>query len=78
MKHIGLPLRAALTGTKPSPSITDIAVALGMRNEISFVINLQKLNFGLLFARRKFLNDVVFWGWHISFFWGLECQNKQK
>ena len=29
MKHIGLPLRAALTGTKSSPSITDIAVALG-------------------------------------------------
>ena len=29
MKHIGLPLRAALTGTKTSPSITDIAVALG-------------------------------------------------
>ena len=29
MKHIGLPLRAALTGTKSSPSITDIAIALG-------------------------------------------------
>ena len=29
MKNIGLPLRAALTGTKTSPSITDIAVALG-------------------------------------------------
>ena len=29
MKHIGLPLRAALTGTKASPSITDIIVALG-------------------------------------------------
>lgn len=31
MKHIGLPLRAALTGTKGSPSITDIIVALGTR-----------------------------------------------
>ena len=29
MKHIGLPLRAVLTGTKTSPSITDIIVALG-------------------------------------------------
>ncbi|MGC6518189.1 MAG: glutamate--tRNA ligase [Candidatus Puniceispirillaceae bacterium] len=29
MKHIGLPLRAVLTGTKSSPSITDIIVALG-------------------------------------------------
>ena len=31
MKHIGLPLRAALTGTKGSPSITDIIVALGTK-----------------------------------------------
>ena len=31
MKHIGLPLRAVLTGTKSSPSITDIAVALGTK-----------------------------------------------
>ena len=31
MKHIGLPLRAALTGTKQSPSITDIIVALGVK-----------------------------------------------
>ena len=31
MKHIGLPLRAALTGTKQSPSITDIIVALGAK-----------------------------------------------
>ncbi|MEC7093645.1 MAG: glutamate--tRNA ligase, partial [Pseudomonadota bacterium] len=29
MKDIGLPLRAALTGTKQSPSITDVMVALG-------------------------------------------------
>ena len=34
MRDIGLPLRAALTGTKTSPSITDIAVILGM-NEVS-------------------------------------------
>lgn len=31
MKHIGLPLRAALTGTKGSPSITDIIVVLGTK-----------------------------------------------
>ena len=35
MKHIGLPLRAALTGTKGSPSITDIIVALGTREVAS-------------------------------------------
>ena len=35
MKHIGLPLRAALTGTKGSPSITDIIVALGTREVVS-------------------------------------------
>ncbi|MEC8643617.1 MAG: glutamate--tRNA ligase, partial [Pseudomonadota bacterium] len=29
MKDIGLPLRAALTGTRQSPSITDVMVALG-------------------------------------------------
>jgi glutamyl/glutaminyl-tRNA synthetase len=29
MKDLGLPLRAALTGTKAAPSITDIIVALG-------------------------------------------------
>ena len=35
MKHIGLPLRAALTGTKGSPSITDIIVALGTKEVVS-------------------------------------------
>ena len=29
MKDVGLPLRAALTGTKQSPSIVDVVVALG-------------------------------------------------
>ena len=29
MKHIGLPLRAALTGTRQSPAIIDVAAALG-------------------------------------------------
>ena len=38
MKHIGLPLRAALTGTKGSPSITDIIVALGTK-EVAFRIS---------------------------------------
>ena len=35
MKHIGLPLRAAITGTKGSPSITDIIVALGTKEVVS-------------------------------------------
>ena len=42
MKQMGLPLRAVLTGTKTSPSITDIIVALGateVRNRIQSVCN---------------------------------------
>ena len=42
MKQMGLPLRAVLTGTKTSPSITDIMVALGateVRNRIQKVCN---------------------------------------
>lgn len=35
MKHIGLPLRAAVTGTKGSPSITDIIVALGTKEVVN-------------------------------------------
>lgn len=38
MKHIGLPLRAVLTGTKTSPSITDIIVALGQK-EVAYRIS---------------------------------------
>ena len=38
MKHIGLPLRAALTGTKSSPSITDIIVALGPKEVASRIL----------------------------------------
>jgi len=38
MKHIGLPLRAVLTGTKTSPSITDIIVALGPK-EVAYRIS---------------------------------------
>jgi glutamyl-tRNA synthetase len=34
MKDLGLPLRAALTGTKAAPSITDIIVALGKAETI--------------------------------------------
>ena len=34
MKHIGLPLRAVLNGTKVSPSITDIIVALGTQEVV--------------------------------------------
>ena len=39
MKHIGLPLRAALTGTKSSPSITDIIVALGPKEVASRILH---------------------------------------
>lgn len=42
MKHIGLPLRAALTGTKSSPSITDIAVALGTQEMKSRIVGICK------------------------------------
>ena len=39
MKHIGLPLRAAVTGTKTSPSITDIIVALGKQEVASRIVS---------------------------------------
>jgi glutamyl-tRNA synthetase len=34
MKDIGLPLRAAVTGTRQSPSIVDVIVALGREETI--------------------------------------------
>ena len=44
MKDIGLPLRAALTGTKQSPSITDVMVALGPEEVAERIRKLAKFS----------------------------------
>ena len=47
MKHIGLPLRAALTGTRQSPAIIDVAAALGPGRGVA--------------AHPKCLPEIAFW-----------------
>ena len=48
MKDIGLPLRAAVTGTRQSPSIVDVIVALGREETIRRVEETcRKQGFGI-------------------------------